>query len=175
MYIFLYSFSLHTSFYTNDFWEIHYLGIFPQTSITICVKCQRSIWDIIGTNLVVLECQMLYSKFQWYRPLGSEEDNFIGFLPYIGLWPDHLNKLASVKSSIRTSTNQNDGSQTTANDLNVYEPQQNLDRRLSTSKTGLSPQKFITDRSKAVLLLWFILIVNVRPLYACLWLSFHFI
>ena len=32
-------------------------------------------------------------------------------------------------------------------------------------KTGLSyPKKFITDRSKAVLLLWFILIVNVRPL-----------
>ena len=118
---------------------------------------------------------MLYSKFQWYRPLGSEDDNFIGFLPYIGLWPDHLNKLASVKSSIRTSTNQKDGSQTTANDLNVYEPHQNLDRRLCTSKTGLSLQKFITDRSKAVLLLWFILIVNVCPLYACLWLSFHFI
>ena len=27
---------------------------------------------------------------------------------------------------------------------------------------------FITDRSKAMLLLWFILIVNVRPRYGCL-------
>ena len=32
---------------------------------------------------------------------------------------------------------------------------------LRSRKTGLSPQKFITDRSKAVLLLWFILFINV--------------
>ena len=31
-------------------------------------------------------------------------------------------------------------------------------------KTGLNPQLFITDRSKAVLLLWFIRIDYVRPL-----------
>ena len=36
-------------------------------------------------------------------------------------------------------------------------------------------KKFITDRSKAVLLLWFILIVNVRPLSVGLWLIVHFI
>ena len=37
------------------------------------------------------------------------------------------------------------------------------------------PKWFITDRSKAVLLLWIILIVNVRPLYDCLWLYVHFL
>ena len=38
-------------------------------------------------------------------------------------------------------------------------------------KTGLRPQKFIIDSSKATLLLWLILIVNVRPLSVCLWLT----
>ena len=28
--------------------------------------------------------------------------------------------------------------------------------------------KFITDRSKAMLLLWFILVADVRPLFVCL-------
>ena len=40
-------------------------------------------------------------------------------------------------------------------------------------KTFLSPQSFITDRSMAVLLLWFILIVNVRPLPVCLFILFR--
>ena len=51
------------------------------------------------------------------------------------------------------------------------EPQQNLLRRLLPRKTGLIPAPppppvmlFIIDISKAMLLLWFILIVNVRPL-----------
>ena len=35
-------------------------------------------------------------------------------------------------------------------------------------KAGLSPQLFITGPSKAMLLLCFILIVNVRPLSVCL-------
>ena len=55
----------------------------------------------------------------------------------------------------------------------VYEPQQNLGRGLWPRQIGLSTpppthtQSFITvttDRSKATLLLWFILIVTVRPL-----------
>ena len=50
------------------------------------------------------------------------------------------------------------------NDLYVYELQQNLGQGLCTPKPRLSPQKFITDRSKVVLLLWFILIVTARPL-----------
>ena len=39
---------------------------------------------------------------------------------------------------------------------------------------GLSPQ-VITNRSNAMLLLWFILIVNVCPLSVCLWLTVQFI
>ena len=33
----------------------------------------------------------------------------------------------------------------------------------------------MTDRSKAVLLLWFILIVSVRPLSVSFWLFVHFV
>ena len=49
--------------------------------------------------------------------------------------------------------------------LYVYEPQQNMGRGLRARKTGLSPQLFITDRSKAALLLWFILIVRAYCLF----------
>ena len=49
------------------------------------------------------------------------------------------------------------------NNLYVYESQQNPGRGLLQPETGLSPQYFITDPSKAVLLLWFILIVFIRP------------
>ena len=52
--------------------------------------------------------------------------------------------------------------------LCVYEPHQNLGGRLLERRNGLSSQLFITDRSKAMFLLWFILIVIVRPLSACL-------
>ena len=31
---------------------------------------------IIWAILIVLECPMLYTKFQWYRPFGSEEEDF---------------------------------------------------------------------------------------------------
>ena len=50
------------------------------------------------------------------------------------------------------------------NNLYVYEPQQNLGRGQLQHETGLSTQLFITERSKAVLLLWFIRIDFVRPL-----------
>ena len=49
------------------------------------------------------------------------------------------------------------------NNLYVYEPQPNVGQGLLQRETGLSPHYFMTDRSKAVLLLWFILIVFVRP------------
>ena len=44
------------------------------------------------------------------------------------------------------------------------EAQQNLRAIVSARKIGLRPHYFFTDRSKAVLLLWFILSVNVRSL-----------
>ena len=45
--------------------------------------------------------------------------------------------------------------------------------RLLQRKAGLSPQYSITDRSKAMLLLLFILIVNDRPLSVCIYLLFN--
>ena len=63
--------------YQLAFWEIHYLGIFPYKSI------KNQIWHlrkkvegqpgVIWTNLVVLECPMLYTKFQWSRPFDFED------------------------------------------------------------------------------------------------------
>ena len=53
--------------------------------------------------------------------------------------------------------------------LKLHKIQQNLRRGLCAHKIGLSPAPSnITDRSKTVLLFWFILIVFVRPLSVCL-------
>ena len=41
--------------------------------------------DIVWTNLVEIVYPMLYTKFQGHRPLGSEEEDFWRFLPYMGL------------------------------------------------------------------------------------------
>ena len=60
-----------------------------------CRSIRKQIWPnhkngqgqssvIIGTNLVVLEYPMLYSRFQCHRPLSSEEGDFSRFLPYTG-------------------------------------------------------------------------------------------
>ena len=50
------------------------------------------------------------------------------------------------------------------NNLYVYEPQHKLGRG-KTDLTPSPPPPLISDLPKAVLLLWFILIVNVHPLY----------
>ena len=48
---------------------------------------------IIWTKLVVLEHPMLHTKIQGHRPLGSGEEDFKRFLPYMGMaaifvmWP----------------------------------------------------------------------------------------
>ena len=58
--------------------------------------------------------------------------------------------------------------------LYVFEPRQNLGRGFFQRKTSLSPHPVIfADHSNAVLLLWFILIVNVRPLSVCLFILFR--
>ena len=36
-------------------------------------------------TLVVLEYSMLYTKFQGHRPLGSEEEDFLCFSPYVDM------------------------------------------------------------------------------------------
>ena len=47
--------------------------------------------------------------------------------------------------------------------------------RLLQRKTSLSSPVIINDCSKAMLLWWFILTVNARPLTICLWLTVQFI
>ena len=59
--------------------------------------------------------------------------------------------------------------------MHVYEQQQNLGWGLWPCKTSLSPQLFITDCSKAVLLLLVVLFVSILTLSVCLWHFIHFI
>ena len=40
---------------------------------------------IIWLNLVVLDHPLLHTMFQGYRPLGPGEEDFLRFLPYIGI------------------------------------------------------------------------------------------
>ena len=48
---------------------------------------------IIWINLVVLKHPMLHTKIQGHRPFGSGEEDFLRFLPYMGMaailvkWP----------------------------------------------------------------------------------------
>ena len=58
----------------------------------------------------------------------------------------------------------------------VYEPKQNLWREVCVCTTGLShPQQFISDRSKWVVVLWFILSVIGRPLSISSLFFVHFV
>ena len=49
---------------------------------------------IIWTILVVLPYTMLYTKFQGHQSIGSGEEDFLRFLPYMGMavilvmWPN---------------------------------------------------------------------------------------
>ena len=60
---------------------------------------KKKIW-IIWTNSVVLKCPMLYTMSQSHRPIGSEEEDFMGFnhiLAWRPTWSceqDNLNKLS---------------------------------------------------------------------------------
>ena len=40
---------------------------------------------IIFANLVVLEHPMMHTKFKGHRPVGSGEEDFLRFLPYMGM------------------------------------------------------------------------------------------
>ena len=82
----------------NSFWKIHCFTFFPYKSIRDqiwpCRKiCQGQPRVIIWTNLVILEHPMLHTKFQGHRSFGSGEDDFLRFLPYMGMaailvmWP----------------------------------------------------------------------------------------
>ena len=82
----------------NSFWKIHCLIFFPYKSIRDqiwpCRKiCQGQSRVIIWTNLVVLEHPMLHTMLQGHRPFVSGEEDFLRFLPYMGMaamlvmWP----------------------------------------------------------------------------------------
>ena len=74
----------------NSFWKIQCFTFFPYKSI------RDQIWPchkighgqprvIIWVNLVVLEHPMLHTKFQSHWPYGSGEEDFLRFLPYMGM------------------------------------------------------------------------------------------
>ena len=75
-----------------------FFTFFPYKSIRDQIWYCRKIGQgqtrvIIWTNLVVMEHQMLHTKFQGDRPFGSGGKDFLRFLPYMGIaailvvWP----------------------------------------------------------------------------------------
>ena len=64
----------------------------------LCKKVKDQSRVIIWTYLVVLECPMLNTKFQWSQLFSSEEEDFYWFLPYMGMvailvmWPKTVYK-----------------------------------------------------------------------------------
>ena len=77
-------------FKTCSFWKIHCFTFFPYKSIRdqiwpcrkICLGQPRIISWI---NLVVFKLPMLHTKFQGHQPFGSGEEDFLKFLPYMGM------------------------------------------------------------------------------------------
>ena len=55
--------------------------------------------EIIWTILVVLTYTMLHTKFKGHRSIGSGEEDFLRFLPYMGMaailvmWPEQFEQL----------------------------------------------------------------------------------
>ena len=55
---------------------------------------QGQIRDLIWTTLVVLTYMMLHTKFQGHGSIGSGGEDFLNFLPYMGMvamlvmWPN---------------------------------------------------------------------------------------
>ena len=74
----------------NSFWKIHCFTIFPYKSIRDQIwRChkisQGQLRVIIWTNLVELEYPMLHTNFQGHQTFGSREEDFLKFLPYMGM------------------------------------------------------------------------------------------
>ena len=85
-------------FLSNHPFKHFFIQRHNKPKLTIAYKGQRS--TIQNLNLVVFECLILYTKFQWNRPIISEEEDFLRFLLYMYMAaifvmsPDHLNKLS---------------------------------------------------------------------------------
>ena len=82
----------------NSFWKIHCFIFFPYKSVRDQIWPCRKIGQgqprvIIGANLVVHEHSMMHTKIQGHRPFGSGKEDFLRFLPYMGMvailvmWP----------------------------------------------------------------------------------------
>ena len=82
----------------DSFWKIHCFNLFSYKSIWDqiwhCHKiCQSQPRGIIWTDLKVLMYSMVHTKFRCHPPLGSKEEDFKRFLPYMGIaailvmWP----------------------------------------------------------------------------------------
>ena len=82
----------------NSFWVIHHWSVFPHKCIRnqswlLHKKMKGQPRVIIWRNLVVLECPVLYIMFQPHLPDNSKEEDFLRFLPYMGMvailvmWP----------------------------------------------------------------------------------------
>ena len=82
----------------NSFWKIHCSTFFQYKSIRDQIWPCRKIGQgqlrvIIWINLVVLAHPMLHTKIQGHRPFGYGEEDFLSFLPYMGMtaslvtWP----------------------------------------------------------------------------------------
>ena len=78
--------------------NIHCFTFFPYKSIRDQIWPCRKIGQgqprvITWANLVVLKHPMMHIKFQGHRPFGSREEDFLRFLPYMGMaailvmWP----------------------------------------------------------------------------------------
>ena len=100
----------------NSFWKIHYVTFFPYKSIRDQIWPCRKIGHgqprvIIWANLVVLEHPMIHTKFQGQQPLGSREEDFLRFLPYMGvaailvMWPGSFEQTFIPPSHGRSTWN----------------------------------------------------------------------
>ena len=74
----------------NSFWNIHCFTCFPYKSIRDHIWPCRKIGQsqpsvIIWINMVLLEHLILHTKFQGYWPFDSGEEDFLMFLPYMGM------------------------------------------------------------------------------------------
>ena len=85
----------------NKFQKINNFYFFPYTSLCDQIWLWRKMGQgqprvIIWTNLVVLPYTMLHTKFQGHWSIGSGEEDFLRFLPYIGMaailvmWPNSI-------------------------------------------------------------------------------------
>ena len=77
-------------FYDNSFWKIHCFTFFPYKSIRdqiwpCCKIGQGQSRVIIWANLLGLDHPMMHTKIQGHQPFGSGVEDFLRFLPYMGM------------------------------------------------------------------------------------------